>query len=174
MSTNIGFISIPEFPNYEANPQGRVRHVGPKDHPANEDLHWRVVTGGAYAVTLYRDGVPYTRSVKRLVAELFVPIPDAQGPHDFDTVIQLDNNPKNCDWRNLRWRPRWFAVQYGRQWNDIPDHYNMQVQNLIDGTLFMSIPDAAMTNGELMVHIFNSAGEMRPIFPNGNMYAFVS
>jgi hypothetical protein len=36
----------------------------------------------------------------------------------FDTPINLDGDRFNCCLQNLMWRPRWFAVQYNRQFRE--------------------------------------------------------
>lgn len=73
---------------------------------------------GVVCVGLMQGYKQYNRSLPLLVARAF--LPRSLGP--FDTPINLDGNRYNNSIENLMWRPRWFAVQYNRQFRDPYDH----------------------------------------------------
>lgn len=58
-----------------------------------------------------RDGVQYHRSVPKLVARAFV----ERQYETFDTPINLNGDRMDCRQENLAWRPRWFAINYHKQ-----------------------------------------------------------
>jgi hypothetical protein len=97
---------IEGFPEYSVSDQGRIR--------ADKSERILVIYPNQYSVFqvgLMRDGVQYHRSVPLLVAKAF--LPPLAGP--FDTPINLDGDRSNNRLENLTWRPRWFAIQYNRQ-----------------------------------------------------------
>lgn len=101
------------FSEYSINSLGQVR---------------RNSTGRLLVPRYNQDGVPYVglmrewkqcnRSLPRLVAWAFLSRPSKY----FDTPIQLDGDPANCRVDNLMWRPRRYAVQYKRQFEERYDY----------------------------------------------------
>lgn len=97
---------VHEFVGYSVNPLGQVA---------------RDSTGRLLQPRFNQDGVPYvgfmrewqqcSRSLPRLVAQAFLEPPS----RIFDTPIQLDGDPCNCQADNLMWRPRQYAILYKRQ-----------------------------------------------------------
>lgn len=70
---------------------------------------------GIVMVNLSKDASIYTRSVTLLVAQHFL---DPHPYEAFNTPINLDGIRSNNHVDNLMWRPRWFAVNYHRQFKD--------------------------------------------------------
>jgi len=97
---------IPEFPRYEVSDRGRVRNTD-----TERIMRVKINQYGVVGVGLMRDGEQHHRSLPLLVAKAF--IPNDKPP--FDTPINLDGNRHNNEVENLAWRPRWFAIQYNRQ-----------------------------------------------------------
>lgn len=100
---------IPEFPNYEVSSYGEVRNV-----VTGHILVLRMNQFGVVYVPLWRDGEQYSRSIARLVATAFVPVPFEA----YDTPINVDGDRTHNHVDNLLWRPRWFAVKYNRQFRE--------------------------------------------------------
>jgi hypothetical protein len=94
------------FPGYSVNPLGQVRRDS-----TQRILTTRFNEYGVPYVGLMRDWQQCIRSLPRLVARAFLPIPS----DIFDTPIQLDGDRSNCRVDNLMWRPRWYAVLYNNQ-----------------------------------------------------------
>lgn len=105
------WVPVEGFDGYSVNKFGEVRldHFDRLIHPhANQ-------TNSVY-VSLMRDGMQCQRSLAPIVAKAFLGKPVAP----FDTPINLDGNRWNCAADNLMWRPRWFAIQYHRQFTIAP------------------------------------------------------
>jgi hypothetical protein len=107
------WIPVEGFPGYSVNPLGQVR----KDS-TGRTLRTRLNQYGVPYVGLMRDWKQCIRSLPRLVASAFVPMPNEV----FDTPINLDGDRTNCHIDNLMWRPRWYAVQYASQFRDRYDN----------------------------------------------------
>lgn len=103
------WIELPDFPGYSVSSEGRVINNDTERVMALSKNQYDVVYVG-----LMDNGQQYHRSVALLVATHFV---SKQLPA-FDTPINLDGDRSNNEARNLVWRPRWFAVQYNRQFRD--------------------------------------------------------
>lgn len=100
--------NVEGFPGYSVNPLGQVRN----------DLTERLLIprfnqDGVPYVGLMREDEQCVRSLPRLVARAFLPLPSEL----FDTPIQIDGDRMNCRAENLMWRPRWYAVLYKRQFD---------------------------------------------------------
>lgn len=141
------WLEIEDFPSYSVSNTGFVRN----DHTGRK-LSTLLTQRGAY-VGLFRNMVQYNRSVKRLVANSFLPLPDL--PHHretFTTPIVLDGDYLNNDVRNLMWRPRWFAMQYCQQlrknWTDTDEIIEIET-----GRRFLNTIEAATTYGLLPLDI---------------------
>lgn len=94
------------FENYSVSNEGRVRR-----NSTGRILAYTPNQYGVVCVGLVRDYKQYNRSVPLLVAKAFVPRP--VGP--FNTPINLNGDRHDNRVENLVWRPRWFAVDYNRQ-----------------------------------------------------------
>lgn len=101
------------FAGYSINSLGQVRR-----DDTRRLIHPRFNQYGVPYVGLMRDWQQCSRSLPRLVAQTFLSSPS----EIFDTPIQLDGDPSNCQVDNLMWRPRHYAVRYKRQFENRYDN----------------------------------------------------
>lgn len=97
---------IDDFPGYAVSDLGEVRNL-----KTQRILKTKVNQYGVIGVGLMRDGLQFHRSVPLLVAQAFL----KRSFSAFDTPINLDGDRYNNHISNLMWRPRWFAIEYNRQ-----------------------------------------------------------
>ena len=157
---------ISEFPDYWISNLGKVRNE-------NRDRLVRPsqTKQGALKVGLVRGGKQYTRSLKVLVAEFFVPCNNEL----FDTPIQLDGDQLNVSSDNLMWRPRWFAWKYHKQMGSIDEYLNTKpVQDAKTGLLYSTIAEAAMINGLLFKEVELSVMNQIPVFPTWHHFKWAN
>lgn len=146
------WVAVEGFPGYSVNPLGEVR----KDSTGRV-LHTRLNQYGVPYVGLMRDWRQRIRSLPRLVATAFVPVPN----EIFDTPINLDGNRTNCRVDNLMWRPRWYAIYYVNQFKDRYDNpINAPVRDVESGEEFPDSLSAACRFGllerEVVLSILNN------------------
>lgn len=140
---------LDEFPDYAVNDLGDIHNIKtgmPRKTSINQH--------GIVKISLYKNRKElHTRSVAVLVADAFV-----EGKTDvFDTPIHIDGDRLNCRADNLMWRPRWFAVQYHRQF-DSPEFHNSYV-HIVDvetGMEFYNVKDACMHFGLYYNDVYRS------------------
>jgi hypothetical protein len=155
---------IADFPGYLISSHGTVIKEG-----VNYPLRTSQVTGGAVRVCLQRDKRQHSRSVKRLVAEAFVP---GRTPI-FDTPILLDGFPQNLEVTNIVWRPKWFAWQYMRQLRKKSIHHAKgPVYDRTSGEVYATMFEAAKANGILVSDIYQSTLTGKGTFPTGQRFRF--
>lgn len=161
---------IEEVPKYEVSNFGHVRRIG-----AILPLVPKEASGGSKFVTMSSGGNRYSRSLKVLVANAFVPHKEGQDPDIFDTPIQCSLSTDNNRADNIVWRPLWFALQFRRDLNlkTLPFYYEMPVMNITTGNQHVSILTASLHDGVLMKDIYRSAIEGRSIFPDAYRYDFM-
>jgi hypothetical protein len=156
--------TIPEFPNYDVTVDGRVFNS-----QTGREMTLSPTMQGELTVGLVKDGIQYRRSVKVLVARAFV---DGETPI-FNTPILLDLDKHNLDSANIRWRPRWFAWKYVRQFAEIQDWYgNGPIYDPDNEIQYFSIQDCAVTHGFLCEDIHESLLSGRIVFPTGERYVY--
>ena len=148
---------IEGFSRYLINDKGEIW-----DTEREIQIHANVVTGGTLAVNLKNeDGQFRTRSVKLLVAKMFVPYDfstDHRNVETFDTPILLDNDYRNVHASNIRWRPRWFAWKYTHQFGEIRDeYYRGPLRCFQDGLIFNDVISVGMHYGLLFDSIYQAA-----------------
>ena len=140
---------LEEFPDYAVNDKGEVANIKtgmPRKTSINQH--------GIVKISLYKNSRElYTLSVARLVAEAFV-----EGKTEFfNTPIHLDGDRENCRADNLMWRPRWFAVQYHRQFeSDVFHHMDVHIVDVETGKEFYSVKDACMHFGLYYNDVYRS------------------
>lgn len=140
---------LDEFPDYAVSDIGEIFNIKtgmPRKLSINQY--------GIVKISLYKNGRELvTRSVALLVANAFV-----EGKTDiFDTPIHIDGDRLNCRADNMMWRPRWFAVQYHRQF-DSEDFYKMNVR-IVDedtGQVYESVREACMDLGLYYNDVYRS------------------
>lgn len=146
---------IEEFPNYLVSNWGNVYNM------KRGEMRRQFLTQRGYnAVTIFKDGRPYTRSVALLVAKSFVPNPDERR---FDSIISLDGNRLECYFENLMWRPRPFAIRYHKQFDEKTFlTHRRPVRNVDTWERFPRLQDATMKYGLIFNHAFIAVcnGEM--------------
>lgn len=147
---------LEEFPDYAVSDQGEIANIKsgmPRKTSVNQF--------GIVKVSLYKNGRELiTRSVAVMVADAFV-----DGKTEFfNTPIHLDGDRLNCRADNLMWRPRWFAVQYHRQF-DTPDFHRMDVriEELTTGREYENVKDACMDLGVYYNDVYRSYVHEQPI-----------
>ena len=126
---------------------------------------------GELTVGLMREGTQYRRSVKVLVATAFV-----DGYSDiFNTPIQLDGNKSNLNDWNIRWRPRWFAWKYAHQFSEMyPSwYYRGPIFDTTYNIQYVTILEAALTNGTLCEDIRDSILNDTIVFPTGEKFVYI-
>lgn len=159
------WIQVKEFERYSVSETGLVRH----------DEHDRVLTRfrnqlGFVYVCLYQNHRQVKRGVARLVADQFLE------PHHwpaFDTPINLDGDRFNNEVYNLMWRPRWFAIQYHRQFDE-PLRSDKAVVEVNTGAYFADALAAAACYGLLAHKVINDTIRGEPVWPTLNKFQFVS
>lgn len=167
---------IPGFDSYQISDQGRIYNTR-----ANITMSLNTTLQGDLKVSLWESGERTTRSVRVLVAEMFVPNPnpnDSEYGEAFDTVIVLDGNKNNVSFRNLAWRPTWFAYMYAVQFNKpySDTYYKHPVENKNTGAVYRSIFECATREGLILEHVFDSVSRSNgcPVFPHNHVYSWVN
>jgi hypothetical protein len=142
------------FPDYSISNFGDV-----VNEVTERLLRQNVTLDGVAKVDLFKDGIKYTRSVKRLVAEAFV-----EGRiENFDTPINLDGDKSNNRVDNLMWRPRWFAMKYTHQFDQIPDiHRAGPIRDVRTRDRYFDVYEAGTFNGILFKDIWRSINDKIP------------
>lgn len=102
--------SIPDFPGYSVSRHGQVRNEN-----TDRVLALTINRNNILTVGLMKDSKQHKRGVALLVAEAFLSPPQNKA---FNTPINLDGDRLNCSADNLLWRPRWFAIEYHRQFHN--------------------------------------------------------
>jgi hypothetical protein len=146
---------LDEFPDYAVSDLGHIHNIKtgmPRKTSINQQ--------GIVKISLYQGRELITRSVAVMVAEAFC---DGQTEF-FNTPIHLDGDRLNCRADNLMWRPRWFAVQYHRQF-DIDAFYKMDVniEELTTGREYSSVKEACMDLGLYYNDVYRSYLREQPI-----------
>jgi len=136
---------IESFPGYSVSDDGQVRN-----EKTERILSLLVNQCGVVSVSLMRDHIQYKRSVSILVAEAF--LEDKPQP-SFVSPINLDGDRSNNTVENLRWRPRWFAVKYFRQFKSGRISCRRRIEDIDTHQEFNSSWDAATKFGLLDAEI---------------------
>lgn len=153
---------IPEFPDYEIDETGTI-------YTARNGALRRFsrTMDGAPKITLYRDGIPYTRSLALLVAQ--VHLHNDHDPNVFNTPIHLNNDPMDCRVENLMWRPRWFALKYHRQyWLEEFRYATTELVDMETGTAYRGFVEPCQTFGLLYLDVIRSCTRGGPVMPYRN------
>jgi hypothetical protein len=139
---------LDEFPDYAVSDLGEVHNIKtgmPRRTSVNQQ--------GIVKISLYLGRELITRSVAVMVAEAFV-----EGQSEFfNTPIHLDGDRENCRADNLMWRPRWFAVQYHRQFHSEDFHrMDVRIEELTTGKEYECVKDACMDLGLYYNDVYRS------------------
>lgn len=126
---------------------------------------------GVPYVGLMREWQQCIRSLPRLVANTFLPRPS----QFFDTPIQLDGDPSNCRVDNLMWRPRQYAVNYKRQFEErYPQSINEPVHAVNERERFPNSLAAACRYGLLEREVVLSILHRTPAWPTYQNFELVT
>ena len=156
------------FPGYELSNTGEVRN-----ERTGRPLKVSPNQEGIVRVGLMKrdEGRQVTVSVLRLVARMFVTGSSAQ----FATPIQLNGDRADCTAKNIVWRPRWFAVEFFRQFEANPEPLmSTKIYDVETSKEYLDTREAAMNNGLLEVDIMKSVVNGSPCFPTWQIFARVS
>lgn len=108
-----------------------------------------------------------TAQVNHLVASVFLQPPPSAA---FDTLIHLDGNKDHTFATNLAWRPRWFALQYHKQFIDRAPFVPEPVWDGETREQFFDSRHAAKKFGLLEKDIFRSTCTGIRVFPTGQTF----
>lgn len=140
--------TLDEFPDYAVSDLGDVVNIKtgmPRKTSINQQ--------GIVKISLYQGRELITRSVAVMVAEAF-----CDGRTEFfNTPIHLDGDRENCRADNLMWRPRWFAVQYHRQFQSPEFHASdVCIMDIDTGKEYDSVKEACMDLGLYYNDVYRS------------------
>jgi hypothetical protein len=150
------------FPKYSVSNFGEIRY----------DARGRILVPwenqyGVVCVGLMKEGKQHHRSVPKIVATAFI-------PHRFgafDTPINLDGDRHNNHVDNLTWRPRWFAVQYNRQFRvPYPHPILSPIQDVQTGKVWSNSFECAKDNGLLEKDVVLSIANRTLVWPTHQQF----
>jgi len=139
---------IDEFPGYEVSNAGTVRNCRTK-----RVLSIFVNKNNTPYVAFSRQGKQFNKSLPVLVAEIFLPAPEKE---TFTTPIHLNGDRTDCAAHNLMWRPRWFAIEFHKQFEEVFNGERSVVRVSPPG-LTLTAKQASMKYGLLLKDIINAA-----------------
>lgn len=157
---------LEEFPDYAVSSMGEIVNIKtgmPRRTSVNQQ--------GIVKISLYKNGKELiTRSVAVMVAEAF-----CEGQTFlYNTPIHLDGDRLNCRADNLMWRPRWFAVQYHRQFLSKEFHASdVHIVELNSGKEYYSNKEACMDLGLYYNDVYRSYVHEQPIPLTGEEFRLV-
>jgi NUMOD4 motif len=157
------WVPIDGYPLYSVDSLGQVRN-----DRTNRILRPKINQFGVVNIGLMgEDGVQHHRSLALLVARTFIP----QELEAFDTPINLDGNRWNCAVDNLMWRPRWFAIQYHRQFKErYYEPIPVPIRNLADNQVFPDSMAVCITFGLLEKDLVRSIEMRTYVWPTYQMF----
>ena len=143
------WLDVADFPLYEVSDQGQVRNK--KNRRILKPLDNR---RGTMMVILQRSGMGYSRAIRRLVAEAFLPVGEQRGTI---APVHIDNDYKNCAADNLDWRPRWVANERTHQFKRSESMRPGRIQDTRTGQEWDSALVAARSIDGLERYVLTSA-----------------
>lgn len=147
------------FTNYVVSDHGRVINT-----TTLKDCSMSTATGGDVRVNLMGPHQMHTRSVKKIVAQAWVPKPDEV---TFDTAMILNGDRWDLRSENIVWRPRWYVMKWAQQWDlrqeVLREYTGRRVWNATRGFVYDSIVEAGIADGVLWEHILNAIEEADPV-----------
>lgn len=142
------WVTLDEFPDYAVSENGEIANQ-------KTGLIRKVSINqqGNVKISMYKGRELHTRSLAVIVAEAF-----CKGKTEFfNTPIHLDGDKTNCRAANLMWRPRWFAVQYHRQFFSEAFHkMDVHIVDVDTGKEYYSVKDACMDLGLYYNDVYRS------------------
>lgn len=164
--------TIEEFPKYVINEEGLVANKE-TSLPVKPRLNQR----GALMIGLIKgkgsrgNEGQQTRSLAVLVANTFLGPPD---PEWFDTVLHRDGDRTHVHVRNLLWRPRWFVIEYHKQFDKYGDYddWRAPIRHVESGAVFANPREVAMEYGLLEREVMLDLVNQRGVFPGGHLFVY--
>lgn len=150
---------IPGFPNYAINSQGVIANT----ERGGIALRYDVNQVGIVHVSLYSGGRQHRRSVAKMVAQSFLQAPTFS---HYNTIIHLDGDRQHLYASNLMWRPRWYAVEYHRQFYEkLPDPSweDLTIEVPKTGQCFNRCVDFCKEYGVLIRHVAEALMNDKPL-----------
>lgn len=150
---------IEEAPGYVVSNLGNVRSTR-----SDRLIKMQVPKRGTVYAPLFVDGVQLNLPVKRLVASAFLEAPD----RNCNTPINKDGDATNNRVTNLAWRPRWYAINYARQFAN-PSNVEGVGPVFVVGTdeVFDTVRDAGIHYGLLFREVYKAVYHEQPVYPLG-------
>lgn len=134
------WVDLDEFPKYQISNYGEFVNA----RTDREVVPSMTKQGHAKVTLLSPEGKQMTRGVAPIIARAFN---DPPYKLHFNTIIHLDGDFMNCVAWNLMWRPRWFAIQYHKQFNYENFYSQTHLIELDSGEEYHSVQEACMRNG---------------------------
>lgn len=157
---------IPEFPTYSVSNQGLVRN----------DERGRLIAirrngRGVCFVGLSKAGIQYQRSLGLLVATAFVL--KERDREEFFHPIHVDGEQTNNNAWNLLWRPRWFAMEYSKQFSRPVGDHSLPVMEMRTREQYISAWDAAISFGLLASDVINAIVNRTVVWPTFQEFRWI-
>lgn len=156
-------VPVAGFPSYSVNTLGEVRHNKTGRIKATSPN-----TQGIHSVIMTLDKENFRRSVAVMVAETFIEKPVTR---EQLSPINLDGDRSNNAVENLAWRPRWFAVEYHKQFH--PGYHpclTRPIRDVDSGYEYSDSMVAATMHGLLDKDILLSIHNRTIVFPTNQMF----
>lgn len=160
--SNERWVEIFDFPGYSVSDQGRVLN--------NRTGFYIKATKkpqGLCVVGLMKNGVQHKRSLPLLVASAFV---SRHRNEAFDTPVNLNGDRNDNCYKNLVWRPVWFARKYAAQFSDGHPSVHNRIEDVETGEIYSNSMEASVVNGVLDIDIYLSMINNTYVFPTGQVF----
>lgn len=139
---------ISSFPNYAVSNEGTVQN-----EETGRLMTLLVNQAGIVNVGLTKNRIQYKRSVPLLVATEFVASSYGEA---FDSVINLNGDRFDNSAPNLVWRPRWFAIKYHKQFEEVHFEDYYPIEDCDTGDRFANPWSASVRFGLLQLDVLLS------------------
>ena len=153
---------VEDYPNYIVSNEGAIR-----SELTGREMHARPNQTGVMNVSLENEFGRTTRSLAVVVASAHCK--RQPYPH-FNTVIHLDGDRRNCHADNLDWRPRWFAIQFHKQFLRLPYVDTQPFVEMHTGEVYRSPLHAAIAHGLLEAQVIGSFANGEPVSMTGDQF----
>lgn len=153
------------FPGYKISSEGEVR-----SERTDKTLKLSANQYGVVRIGLMKrdEGRQITLSLPRLVASMFVEGKSAT----FNTPINLNGDRNDNRAKNILWRPRWFAVNFFRQFEESTDPlFRTKIYDVETSNRYEDSRDAATKHGLLEEDVMKSVVNGSPCFPTWQRFA---
>lgn len=157
-------VPLQDFPGYWISSFGYV-----KKENSSTPLRQLYNQNGLIYVSLWRSGSAVNRSLAKLVAQSFLPIPEERS---FNTPISLNGKRFDCRAENLMWRPTWFARRYHQQFSTHPE-YRGRIFLIETGEEFTDVWGPTIKYGLLAKEIIVAAIEHERVWPAGYTFKLI-